>query len=172
MSRLKRLRRFLVIVGVVVVVDALVYGLGGLTFMFAIPIVLAVLIIAGLAAVRRDPERAKLNLLRAGVWVAAAVLASAITAANSAISERRAHQVIAAVRAYEARHQRLPDRLEALVPDFLSSVPRARYTLIGNEFWYMVNKDAHTLTWFEMAIFTQRRYTFETNRWWSSRPLD
>jgi len=125
---------------------------------------------AGIAVIRRDIERAKLNLLRARVWIVAAVLASAIAGANQAMSERRAAQVIAAVRAYEARHQRLPDRLEAVVPDFLPSVPRARYTLIGSEFWYMVGKE-HTLAWFTMG-FRQRRYTFETNRWWWRQPLD
>lgn len=164
--RVRRLRRLLAIAGGLVVVDGLVIGHGGLTVLVAGPSVLVVLIIAGIAAVRRDTERAMLNLLRAGVWVAASVMVFSIMAGNGAVTGWRAHQVIAAVRAYEARHQRLPDRLDALVPDFLSSVPPARYTLFGNKFSYMVNTDHHILMWGLGPPFGQRRYTFETSRWW------
>ncbi len=167
MHPVRRLRWLLAIAGGLVVVDGLVVGHGGLTVLVAGPSVLVGLIIAGIAAVRRDTERAMLNLLRAGVWGAAAVMVFAIMASNEAVAGWRAHQVIAAVRAYEARHQRLPDRLDALVPDFLSSVPRARYTLLENEFSYMVSKGHHTLMWGLPPPFGQRRYTFETNRWWS-----
>ena len=77
-----------------------------------------------------------------------------------------AAQVIEACRAYQARHGKLPDRLQELVPEFLPAVPPAKYTLSYGEFTYLTSGDqSHTLMYVALPPFGRRLYHFEETRW-------
>jgi hypothetical protein len=75
--------------------------------------------------------------------------------------------LIAACRQYEARHGRLPDRLDELVPDLIRSVPLAKYTLIPpfNRFMYTARSGHHSLMWVALPPFGRPSCVFEDNRW-------
>lgn len=68
---------------------------------------------------------------RAGPFVLAALLTYAVVGANNAMSRRRALVIAHALDEYHAKYQHYPEDAGALVPEFLPSIPLARYTL----FW-------------------------------------
>jgi len=89
--------------------------------------------------------------------------------ANNALAARRADALVAALHRYEARHQRLPDSLQALVPEFIPAVPRAKYTLMFGDFLYYASERQHVLMWVMIPPFGRQLYDFERRRW---RTLD
>jgi hypothetical protein len=85
---------------------------------------------------------------------------------HATTAENHAAQVIEACRAYQARHGKLPDRLQELVPEFLPAVPPAKYTLSWGEFTYLTSGDqSHTLMYVALPPFGRRLYHFEEARW-------
>lgn len=87
--------------------------------------------------------------------------------AGSERARKNADLLIAACRAFQARHGRLPATLEELVPDFLPELPRARYD--GPHFGFTYDADAsvprHVLGWTEVMPFGRPFYVFEEDRW-------
>ena len=85
----------------------------------------------------------------------------------NARARKNAEALIAACRAYQARHGQLPETLEALVPDFLPALPSARYD--GPHFGFRYTADAsgghHVLEWTDTAPFGRPFYVFEEDRW-------
>jgi hypothetical protein len=99
-----------------------------------------------------------------------AVLLATMLRPNRAGSERArksAEQIIAASRAFEQRHGRLPATLEELVPEFLPAVPPAKYSGPHFGFVYDVGPDSgrHVLSWTEHIPFGRPFYVFEEDRW-------
>ncbi len=81
-------------------------------------------------------------------------------------AESNAARIIAACRAYEAKHGTLPDTLQALVPAYLPRVPRAKYVLAWGDFSYWGEPGgAHTLSYIDLPPFGRRLYDFSTKRW-------
>jgi len=101
------------------------------------------------------------------VYFAAIALVFALNAANNQIASERAEVLVAAVNAFHARHQRYPDSLEELVPDFIERVPSAKYTLLFKEFWYVApERDMDAELWYvEFPPFYRPTYDFTTNEW-------
>jgi hypothetical protein len=158
-------KRTLLNAGIVFGFDALVFGQGFFAGVFPIFVVILRLLDAFRAHRRGDGEGARLSLRRAGIWAAVVVLTLAWLAANAAMAARHADALVAAVRRYEARHQRLPDSLQALVPDFVPAVPRARYTLLFGNFEYDARQGRHSLMYVVIPPFGRQLYIFEQNRW-------
>lgn len=74
--------------------------------------------------------------------------------------------MIEACQAYQTRHGKLPDHLEELVPEFLPTVPRAKYTLQWEEFTYSKSSNtAHTLMYVALPPFGRQLYHFEQGTW-------
>jgi hypothetical protein len=82
-------------------------------------------------------------------------------------ARKNADVLIAACRAFQAKHGRLPGALEELVPDFLPELPRAKYDGPHFGFTYDTNADAtrHVLGWTEVIPFGRPFYVFEEDRW-------
>ena len=82
-------------------------------------------------------------------------------------ARKNAEQIIAAGRAFQQRHGRLPATLEELVPEFLPSVPPAKYDGPHFGFVYDVGSDSghHVLSWTELIPFGRPFYVFEEDRW-------
>ncbi len=85
----------------------------------------------------------------------------------NASARRNAEALIAACRAFQARHGHLPESLEALVPEFLPSLPPARYDGPHFGFKYEVDVAArrHVLSWTDAIPFGRPFYVFEEDRW-------
>jgi hypothetical protein len=82
-------------------------------------------------------------------------------------ARKNAEQIIAACRAFERKHGRLPTTLEELVPEFLPSLPRAVYDGPHFGFVYDVEPDSrrHVLGWTDRIPFGRPFYVFEEDRW-------
>jgi hypothetical protein len=104
--------------------------------------------------------------IRAGLYVALAAAAVSGSRFHQATAEKHAAWLIDACRAYQARNGTLPERLALLVPDFLPSIPRAKYTLEYGEFTYSAAAgQTHTLMYVTLPPFGRRVYHFEDARW-------
>jgi len=115
---------------------------------------------------RGAPALARSRALRAGLYLFLGAATIATVRLHAATAESRAARVIEACRAFERAHGALPDRLEELVPDFLSAVPRAKYTLAWGEFTYSASETRrHTLMYVALPPFGRRIYHFEEARW-------
>lgn len=85
---------------------------------------------------------------------------------NRQVGTQRADELVRAVEAYSAKHGQFPQKLEQVVPDFMSAVPLARYTLASNDFSYKTGPDGkHVLSWTVTPPFARKSYTFEEKRW-------
>jgi len=119
------------------------------------------------AAFNKVPDVRRVRLVRAGIFLAAVVLVFTLNWANNQLAKHRADGLVAAVKAYQLRHQRYPDELEDLAPDFIASVPMAKYTLMSGSFQYWSSPQRHTLLYVVFPPFARAVYNFEAGRWGS-----
>ncbi|QSQ13815.1 hypothetical protein [Myxococcus landrumensis] len=85
--------------------------------------------------------------------------------AGSERAQRGAESLIAACRAFQARHGRFPEVLTELVPDFLPKLPRAKYDGPEFGFTYDSSHGRHVLGWTELIPFGRPFYVLEEDRW-------
>ena len=110
--------------------------------------------------------RARNRARRAGMYVVLGIATVATMQFHMATAMSHALRVIDASRAYQAKHGRLPDRLDELVPEFLPAVPRAKYTIQWGTFTYMKGSEqSHTLMFTSLPPFGRQVYHFETAQW-------
>ena len=124
-----------VIAGVLYVMDAFVllsevfdYVLFGVALLYFLP--------TALWALRTDRRVAKLRAAKAGIYLFAAVSIVATIVSQNHMADRRAVKLGDACLAYRAKYQHYPQNLNALVPEFISSVPAPRYALVPDRFTY------------------------------------
>jgi hypothetical protein len=95
------------------------------------------------------------------------ILTLAIAMANAEVqwklSDANAERVIKACDEFHNASGRYPQKLEELVPDYLPSVPRAKYCLAG-KFWYFNTGDNCTLMWSRYGFY-RRIYDFDSKTW-------
>ena len=94
----------------------------------------------------------------------------ALVAGNNAIqlkiAEASAPRVVAACEQYHAANGRYPKNLDELVPDYMPSVPPAKYCLgPWGRFVYFFNEGKPLLVWYVVPPYYRRIYDFETRRW-------
>jgi hypothetical protein len=120
------------------------------------------------AAIRGTAPRvwARSRATRAAMYLCLGITTVTVMRVHTATAETNAAQVIEACRAYQARHGRLPDRLQELVPEFLPAVPPAKYTFSYGAFTYLTSgEQSHTLMYVTLPPFGRRLYHFEEARW-------
>ncbi|MFZ3073041.1 MAG: hypothetical protein WA162_07340 [Thermodesulfobacteriota bacterium] len=111
------------------------------------------------------PELKRYRLRRAAVFIGAMAMVFVFNWANNQIARKRAETLIAAVKAFNQKHQRYPAKLEELAPDFIDRVPIAKYTLTDNSFRYISTQENHSLFYVSMPPFGRPTYSFERNEW-------
>ena len=100
------------------------------------------------------------------IYLLAVVGIMALFIFNRQMGTRRADELVLAVQAYAARHGQFPQNLPQVVPDFMSAIPLARYTLVANDFAYKVTPEGrHVLSWTVMPPLARKAYTFEEKAW-------
>lgn len=80
------------------------------------------------------------------------------------ISDANAERVIAACEEYRVANRRYPTNLDELVPEYLPSVPPAKYCCTFGNFWYF-NVDGHCSLMWSRYGFYRRYYRFDEKRW-------
>jgi hypothetical protein len=84
---------------------------------------------------------------------------------NRHLGHVNARLIIKAVEDYRSEQGKYPERLEDLVPQYFSKVPRAAIRFNGTKYTYYHHKDSHRLMWAEAPPFGRRTYHFETKKW-------
>lgn len=157
------LRRALLNGTLLVLIDAFLLNQGAIALLVGLWVLLIGLprtLLAGKFATVR-PQRLKC----AAVYLVAAGLVFALNAANNRIAMSRAETLIAAVKAYHAKHRRYPESLQALVPEYIDEVPQAKYTLLSSPFRYLTSPQGPSLMYVEVPPFGRPMYSFERDAW-------
>ncbi|MGZ6441151.1 MAG: hypothetical protein ACXWRU_13915 [Pseudobdellovibrionaceae bacterium] len=76
------------------------------------------------------------QLIRIGIYCAGLAVVILTITINNKIAENRAEKVLAVVKKFKTKYNHYPDSLQALVPEFLDSVPLAKYSFTYNDFHY------------------------------------
>ncbi|MGR8921022.1 MAG: hypothetical protein ACU85V_15510 [Gammaproteobacteria bacterium] len=144
------------------VLDALVLGQG---------FIAAALLLAGAAVVPKWLLLARVgrNDGRAAA-LATLLLASGAGAmftinANNRLAQARADDLVERVQEYRALAGRFPATLDELVPAYVASVPRAKYTLGFGHFDYSNSDGGVFLAYASAPPFGREVYDFRRQRW-------
>jgi hypothetical protein len=108
-----------------------------------------------------------LALVRIGIPALTLGLVWANNAVQLGVAEANAQRVVAACEAYHAANGRFPEKLDELVPQFLNSVPLAKYCLgPPSRFFYSSSASGPTmLAWQVLPPYYRKIYNFETRSW-------
>jgi hypothetical protein len=81
------------------------------------------------------------------------------------ISDAHAEQVIKACEEFRVANGRYPNRLDDLVPKYLSSVPPAKYCMFMGDFSYVNLNGGPCILWWTRYGFYRRIYDFRVKQW-------
>ncbi len=96
--------------------------------------------------------------------VATLLLVLANYSLQGRIAQANAARLIQACEHYHEANGNYPERLDDLVPSYLSSIPRAKYCLQDGEFKYD-SSPPPLLRWSQVPPFGRRVYNFEAREW-------
>ncbi len=115
-------------------------------------------------AIARYPGRG-VAAARVIIPVATGLLVVANYSVQERIAMASAARVIQACERYREANGAYPEQLNALVPCYLNSIPRAKNCCSSNKFLYVASPEQHTLFWYKFPPFGRMVYTLETGRW-------
>lgn len=156
------LPRALVLAALLVLVDAFWFNQGIFSLLIGLGLIFIALPRAFLPKFRAT-RRARLRNI--GIYLIAVVIVLVLNAVNNRIAARRADDVVAAVKAFHAQNGRYPDSLDALVPAFLTAVPRAKYTLQFDKFMYIKTESSALLYYVAIPPFGRPTFDFARDSW-------
>lgn len=84
---------------------------------------------------------------------------------QSMMATINAERIIRACEQFRVASERYPTRLQELVPGYIGSVPRAKYSLAFGEFRYWSHEGRHRLMWVVVPPFGRKIYDFEHRQW-------
>ncbi len=84
---------------------------------------------------------------------------------NNHLARQRATRLIQAIDLYRAANGRYPLALAALVPRYIATIPRAKYTLAFNQFVYQQFDQRAVLAYVELPPLGRPCFDFEQHRW-------
>ena len=156
------LARAVVLSGALVFFDALWLNQGLFSLLFAAGVLLIGLPRAFLRKLRPVRRQRLRNL---AVYLCAVLLVWVLNVLNNRIAQSRAEELIAAVKAYREKNGRYPERLQELVPSFITQVPLAKYTLSFNTFTYVASDVDPLLIYAALPPFGRPVYSFAGGKW-------
>jgi hypothetical protein len=99
-----------------------------------------------------------------GIYLLTILLIFEANTFNRRIAEDRASTLIMACENYKSHYNEYPKQLTDTVPEFIDTIPRAKYTLVANEFMYLSDDESHSLL-YSVSPLGRRSYSFELHRW-------
>jgi hypothetical protein len=99
------------------------------------------------------------------IYFVAAIIVFALNAANNQLAQSRGEALVSDIKAFHVRNERYPKSLEELVPDYVESVPLAKYTFGFNEFRYFVSDHSVLLFYTHFPPFGRPTYSFDRDEW-------
>lgn len=151
---------------VLYVIDAFLFAQGGVA-----GIATFVMVLFGIVRVARGVA-ANNGYIRSGFAIIAiySIMMASVVAtiqANNRIARGRADEIVAALKLYRSATGDYPVRLMELVPGYMPVVPRAKYTLMFNEFDYHYDPTARRgfLMYVALPPFGRPTYRLDTDTW-------
>jgi hypothetical protein len=149
------------------VVDAFMLNQG---FISILVIVLALLYFVprALWVLRKDRGLASQHLAKVGILLLSGLAVFGTNYWQNCMADHKAIEVGDACIAYRAKYNRYPERLADLVPEFMPSVPPAKYTLGGNDrfMYFRPLLGAEPMLFYEaVPPFGRRFYHMERHTW-------
>lgn len=149
------------IAGMIILVGEVVFGQAALAGMTELAAAGALLLLAAGRVLKGDKARARGAAFKALIFAALFVAGTALDVANKKIASSRAETIIAACRAYKGKTGAYPASLQALVPEYLPSVPRAKYTVLWGTFSYGEGR----LAWMVVPMTLMPSYDLNAGKW-------
>ena len=84
---------------------------------------------------------------------------------NNRIAHHRAAALLASIEEYKNDKGTFPNDLEALIPEYIDSVPLAKYTLMSNRFRYVDLDGEPFLFYVALPPFGRPTYNFTRQKW-------
>ncbi len=114
---------------------------------------------------RNKPDDWRVTAAKLGIVLIAALLVIAYVNVSNSMAERRALRIAAACDRYRTKYQHYPHNLSELVPEFLPSVPRAKYVMnpLWGEFMYLDN--GPVILYYSMPPFGRSIYHLNSKTW-------
>jgi hypothetical protein len=153
-------RRSLVAAAVLLAWDGALYGSCLMTMIFC-PIWFLVSLLKN--AIERPGWG--LALVRIGIPALTLGLARTNNDVQLGIAEANAQRVVAACEAYHAANGRFPQKLDELVPQYLNSVPVAKYCLLQPASFAYYDLGTPKLYWYVVPPYLRKIYDFHTRSW-------
>lgn len=159
-SRAHTIKRSLVCAALLIAWDVVLSG----SFLMSILICPIWFLLSCVRGVLRRPGW-RVGLSRVLMPILTLALALGNATLQSKIARANAQRIITASERYHAANGRYPGKLVDLVPQYLASVPRAKYALMFGDFWYVSAPNSHAIMWVALPPFGRPIYTFEDRRW-------
>ena len=112
----------------------------------------------------KNPEQKNRRFARIAIFLGAVILVFGLNWANNQIARKRADTLVTAVKAFNQKYQRYPNKLDELVPEFIDHVPAAKYTLGDTKFYYLSGPGIHSLFYIAFPPFGRPTYNFEKDK--------
>ncbi|MBI4938314.1 MAG: hypothetical protein HY846_08900 [Nitrosomonadales bacterium] len=117
------------------------------------------------AALSKNPEQKSRGYKRVAIFLGAVLLVFVLNWANNQIARSRAETLVTAIKAFNQKYQRYPEKLDELVPVFIDHIPDAKYTLIFSSFKYISGPEFHSIFYIALPPFGRPTYYFEGDKW-------
>lgn len=164
MKSVRSLKAAWIIAGALFVIDAFILNQGSIA-VFALLFVFFYQLPKALGTVRDEGVR-KRRLQRAGIFTLMAALILGANLLNNLNARSRARRLITRCNQYKEKYGKFPDNLEALVPEFIRGVPRAKFVPGRNgRFKYSAAADSHQLMYTSLPPFSRKYYVLEERAW-------
>ena len=157
----RSLRSTVITAGCLFSVDAVVFGWFALAMLASFFLVVWLVPRTLLAFIRG--EVFAVRGMKTGIYLLTVAAILAAYSANSHLARSGANTVIAAVDQFKSHHHRYPKLLKELVPEYLKSVPRAKYTVTYGEFVF--SGGGPSLMYYQFPPFLRRVYNFDSRKW-------
>ena len=159
------LRRSLLLAAFIFFFDAFFSNLGVISILALLTTVLIRLPLIAWAAWRKETALCVNRAMRAGIYVAMALLVFVANALNNLHARKKGDILVAACLQYKDKHQKFPDKLDDLVPEFIPDVPRAKFVIGFGQFRYWTYDERHWLEYTEEPPFGRQYYILEEGAW-------
>jgi hypothetical protein len=165
MNQIKPYIKTLCVAAGIFVLDAVILNQG---FVAAILIFVALFVFlpSALLLRRQDRSKYKQRLWKIAIYLLTGIAVFGSNMLQNRIADRRAIAIGNACMAYRAKYHQYPAGLNDLVPEFLPSVPAAKWG--GEHFFYSraANSDHEPMLWYAaMPPFGRRFYHMESGGW-------
>ena len=149
------------IAGMILLIGEVVCGQTTVVMMTGLAVAAVLGLLAAYRLIKGEKGRAVSVAVKALIFVGMFLVATGLDVANKKIAMSRAETIIAACRSYKDKTGAYPETLQALVPEYLKAVPRAKYTVLWSAFHYREGR----LAWMLVPMTVMPSYDLNAGKW-------